>query len=262
MFVYLGVPQTSLAGNLVIVIDDVGYNMSRGSRAIALPGPITIAVLPFAPHTPHLVEQAVIAGKDVIVHQPMQPQPSAHAREEHGTLRLEMAPHKFDALVSAALDAVPGRVGLSNHTGSLLTAHHLPMQRLMQQLSKRGLYFLDSRTTAQTVALTVAQQFGVPALKRDVFLDHVPTAHAIHQAFERALYVARQQGHAVLIGHPYPVSLDYLEARLRELPNDIKLVTASTLLQQKAQQNPPAISHPEVFAQPPGLTSLHISPGP
>ena len=215
------------AGDLVIVIDDVGYSVTRGARAIALPGPITIAVLPFAPHTPHLVKQAVSAGKDVIVHQPMQPQPSAHAREEQGTLRLEMTPHKFDALVSAALDAVPGRVGLSNHTGSLLTAHHQPMQRLMQQLSQRGLYFLDSRTTAQTVALNVAQQFGVPALKRDVFLDHVPTADAIHQAFEQALYVARQQGHAVLIGHPYPVSLEYLEARLPSVQTTSSLANSA-----------------------------------
>ena len=131
-----------------MVIDDVGYSKARGMRAIDLPGPVTIAVLPFAPHTAALVRHASSAGKDIIVHQPMEPHPSRHAREEHGTLKLAMDVAEFDALVSAALDAVPERVGVSNHTGSLLTAHRAPMLRFMSQLNTRNLFFLDSRTSA------------------------------------------------------------------------------------------------------------------
>ena len=126
----------------------------------------------------------------------------------------------------------------------------------LQGLEDRGLFFLDSRTTAETVALRVALEHGVPALKRDVFLDHERTTSAIHGAFERALQIARRNGHAVVIGHPYAITLDYLDKRLRSLPSDIQLVKAAELAQRRAQP-----SYPAVLAQPPGLRSLHISPG-
>jgi uncharacterized protein len=252
----LCIANAASAADLAVVIDDVGYNKARGLRAINLPGAVTIAVLPFAPHTQALIHHAAKAGREIIVHQPMEPSASAHARSEHGTLTLAMNHEKFDALVKAALDAVPMRVGLSNHTGSLLTQHHGPMRRLMSQLNQRGLYFLDSRTTPQTVALDVAHQQGVPALKRDVFLDHNPRPQAIHLAFERAISLARKQGHAVLIGQPYPQSLAYLENRLAQLPRGINLVPASALVDRQS-----APSRPAMLAQPPRLTSLHISPG-
>lgn len=244
------------AADLAVVIDDVGYNKVRGMRAISLPGPVTIAVLPFAPHTSSLIQHASLVGKDVIVHQPMQPRPSPQVRDEQDTLTLAMSAEEFDAAISRALDAVPMRVGLSNHTGSLLTQHHLPMARLMSQLQERGLFFLDSRTSAETVALQVAHDSGVPALKRDVFLDHDRSPHAIDRAFQQALTIARRNGHAVLIGHPYTVSLEFLEDRLRELPADIELVNAADLAKRGRQ--PP---YPTILAQPPGLSSLRISPG-
>lgn len=245
-----------LAADLAVVIDDVGYSQSRGLRAIELPGPITIAMLPFAPHTQSLARYATLVGKDLIVHQPMEPHASGHAREETGTLKLNMDAASFAEVTQRALEAVPGRIGVSNHTGSLLTAHRAPMAQFMNLLNRQGLFFLDSRTTAATVALDVANEQGVPALKRDVFLDHDRSPEAVHRAFERAIYLARKQGHAVLIGHPYAVSLDYLEERLTTLPEDIRLVTAASLARQSAQ-----ISRPTVLAQPPHPNFPHISPG-
>ena len=241
---------------LAIVIDDVGYSHNRGMRAVKLPGPITLAVLPFAPHTKILVAQAVKHNKDIIIHQPMEPQPSPTVAEEEGTLKLQMGSQEFDQHLLNALDAVPQRVGLSNHTGSLLTAHHRPMRRVMQQLSQRGLFFLDSRTTAETVALDVAQQMGVPSIRRDVFLDHTRTEAAISQAFDQAVKVARRKGHAVLVGHPYPVSLTFLEQRLLTLPADIKLVHVARLVDK-----PTATGHQNKLAQQLHQGSLHISPG-
>jgi polysaccharide deacetylase 2 family uncharacterized protein YibQ len=206
---------------------------------VHLQGPVTIAVLPFAPHTRELVGLAALFGKDIIVHQPMEPTPSRHAREEHGTLKLNMARSDFDAVVIQALDAIPERVGVSNHTGSLLTAHRQPMVRLMAQLNERGLYFLDSRTTAQTVALQVAREMGVPATRRDVFLDHDRRPEAVAAAFAKALKIARTKGHAVLVGHPYSVSLELLEEKLADLPRDIRLVSVAELAATQSQQ--PAI---------------------
>ena len=225
----MGMTTQVRAADLAIVIDDVGYSEVRGMRTINLPGQITVAVLPFAPHTSQLVKYAIAAGKDVIIHQPMEPYPSPSVREENGTLKLAMGNNEFDTLVANALDAVPQRTGVSNHTGSLLTSHREPMTRLMSQLSSRGLYFLDSRTTAATVALDVAKKMGVPAVRRDVFLDHTRTPQAIEKAFVASIRLARRKGHAVLVGHPYPMTLDFLERALRGLPSDIRLVTAAEL---------------------------------
>ncbi len=243
---------SSHAADLAIVIDDVGYSQQLGLRALHLPGSLTIAVLPFAPYTAELAADALRLGKDVIIHQPMEPQPSPTVKEEAGTLKLNMREEEFDQVLSQALAAVPQRSGMSNHTGSLLTAHHLPMARLMWQLSSRGLYFLDSRTTAQTVAVDMAERMGVPVVRRDVFLDHHRNPRAIHLAFEQALATARRKGYAVLIGHPYPMSLDYLERRLADLPADINLVHAAQLARRF---NRPATPDPQ-----PHQGYLHISP--
>jgi len=252
-------PTSIYAADLAIVIDDVGYSLGRGHRAVNLPGQLTIAVLPFAPYTQQLVSDAVRLGKDVIVHQPMEPQPSPSVREERGTLKLAMQADEFNHLLGEALAAVPQRSGLSNHTGSLLTQHRVPMARLMSQLSSRGLYFLDSRTTAETVAMDMARQMGVPAVRRDVFLDHHRNREAIHQAFEQALRVARYQGHAVLVGHPYPMSLDYLEQRLIDLPPDIRMVSAGDLAQRLSRPLW-STTRPAAPDRQPHPGYLHISP--
>jgi len=217
------------ASELAVVIDDIGYSESRGLQAIDLPGPITIAVLPFAPHSPRLALTARARGVDVIVHLPMEPQPSDHARPERGTLTLQMSDAAFATSLTAALDAVPEPIGISNHAGSLLTAHRAPMLRLMAELNLRRLYFLDSCTTPNTVAYDAALEMGTPALRRDVFLDHDRSPQAIRRAFDGVLRRARVNGSAVLVAHPYPESLNFLRRELAALPEDITLVPAAEL---------------------------------
>ena len=247
------IPWSAHPAELAIVIDDIGYNKTLGARAINLPGQVTIAVLPIAPHTQVLLKHAVTSGKDVIVHQPMESQRSPHAVREPDSLTLSTDSQRFEEMLTAALDAVPMSIGLSNHTGSLLTQHHRPMQQLMVTLNRRGLYFLDSRTTPETVAMAVALENNVPAIQRDVFLDHNPDPDAIHDSFELALRVARAKGHAVLIAHPYGVSLDYLERRLANLPSDIGLINASALAQRAVKRQ----VRPTALAQLSHLTFLH-----
>ena len=182
------------AGDFAVVIDDVGYNKSRGLRAVELPGPVTIAVLPFAPHATHLATLANHIGKDVLIHQPMEPHPAPHVRTEADTLTLAMSAGEFDTLVTSALDAFPFRIGMSNHTGSLLTQHRPPMRRLMHHLRARNLLFLDSRTTAETVAIEMARETGVTAFSRDVFLDNVRSERAIMPLSRKACLSPAETG--------------------------------------------------------------------
>ena len=215
-------------GRLAIIIDDIGYSLERGERSLALPGPLTVAVLPFTPHAKTLASMANDANVDVIIHQPMQSLAFAH--DEAGSLTADMSIDAFKASLTRSLDSVPYAVGVSNHTGSLLTTHRDAMGLLMSEVGHRGLFFVDSRTTHHTVALEVAMDQGVPATKRDVFLDHVIERTALEQQFARALGIARRQGHAVLIAHPHDLSLEFLEQVLPALSDyGMQSVRVSTL---------------------------------
>lgn len=219
-----------MAADLVIVMDDLGYSLARAERVLALPVPVTLGLLPFAPDTAAIVRRAHSSGHELILHQPMEPLPGSRAqRLLPGTLTVDMPAAQFEAHMDDALRAVPGLVGLNNHTGSRLTQDPAAMGRLMDYLAGRGLMFLDSRTTPATVAYSMARQARVPAVQRDVFLDHVPRTMAIEREFQRALAIARRNGHAVIIAHPYTVSIDFLAGVLTDLPDDVRVVSLRSL---------------------------------
>lgn len=242
---------------LAIVIDDVGYSLHRAERILALPVELTLGVLPYAPYTQQIAERAYREGREVILHQPMEPVTSD--RMEPGTLELDMSAERFDEQFAASLARLPNVTGVNNHTGSLLTAHRLPMEWLMAGIAQRGLYFLDSRTTPHTVAETTARELDVPTIHRDVFLDHVRSEAFLEAAFERSIAIARRRGHAVVIAHPYSITVNFLERKLTDLPGDVTLTTLSELV---AADEPPASRlDPEVIALLGNPGSLRISLG-
>ncbi len=223
----------SQAASLAIVIDDVGYNLKRAEQLLEMPVELTLGLLPFAPHAQAIASRAAKSGREIILHQPMEPEKAV--RTEPGTLELSMTAVRFDREFSAALARLPQVSGVNNHTGSLLTAHRLPMEWLMANIASRGLYFLDSRTTPHTVAESTARDWRVPTIRRDVFLDHVQTPESLDAAFNRALKIARRKGHAVIIAHPHRMTLDFLESHLSDLPSDVRLSTLSELVARDRQ---------------------------
>ena len=242
--------SSSHAAELAIVVDDIGHSLTRAERVVRLPGVVTVGLLPFAPNTAAIARQAHAVGKEVILHQPMQPQGTAKDEREDGTLMLDMPADRFADILDAALKAVPHCVGINNHTGSLLTQHREPMVRLMRHIRSRGLFFLDSRTSPNTLAYRVAQEWQVPAAKRDVFLDHKVERKAIEAEFKRALGIARKNGYAVLIAHPHAMSLDFLESRMVNLPDDVRLIPLSKLTQRSLNQRVAATRRrPTMLAQ-------------
>jgi len=204
-----------LPPSLVLVIDDLGMNLARGRRVLALPGPLTCAVLPHTPYARVLADAAQAGGKDLILHTPMANLQALNPGP--GALTPELTRSELQGRLRAALDSLPPVQGLNNHQGSLLTQLAEPMNWVMEVARERGLFFIDSRTTAATVAFQRAQAAGVPALERDVFLDHRLEPAAIAAAFERALSIARRDGVAVVIGHPHPQTLSFLEQALPRL---------------------------------------------
>ena len=216
---------------VAIIIDDLGYALDVGRRAIALPGPVTYAVLPGAPRTAILANTAHENGKEVLLHLPLQAYPEDQAQEPGG-INLDMSREEFGATFEAAFASVPHAIGVNGHRGSLLTRHPGHMQWLMEELLARDdLFFIDSYTTHKSVALQLARESGIRAMRRDVFLDPDRLPGTVAREFERMKQLARERGFAVAIGHPYPATLEFLE---RELPNleaeGLELVAISVLL--------------------------------
>ncbi|MDP2380795.1 MAG: divergent polysaccharide deacetylase family protein [Pseudohongiella sp.] len=223
-------PEQPLA-KLVVILDDIGYNADAGMRAIQLPAQITFAVIPHTPHGKMLAEAAHRAGRELMLHAPMSNLSGMDLGQ--GGLTLDQSEDEFLTVFRAALADIPYIKGVNNHTGSELTAAAQPMQWVMQELKTRDLYFVDSMTTRDSVAATTAEQFFVPALRRHVFLDNTQTAEAIDSEFKRAVALAKQQGYAVAIGHPYPETLAYLESALPLLAEQhIEVVPVSVILAQ------------------------------
>lgn len=200
---------------IAIIIDDLGYHLANGKRAIELPGTVSYSFLPGAPRARYLADRAHAAGKEVLLHLPLQAS-SNNPDVEPVEINLDMSRVGVESALAEALSAVPHVVGINSHRGSLLTRHPGHMMWLMQEIAKREqLFFIDSYTTHHSVALQIAEESGVDATRRDVFLDPDRSPETVAREFERMKKLARQRGQVVAIGHPYPSTLELLE---RELP--------------------------------------------
>ncbi len=223
---------------IALVIDDLGYRRKDGERAVALPGNVTLSFLPGTPYARHLALLAHEKRREVILHLPME---SLTGRAlGPGALTREMSQTQVIQTVRADLDSIPHVVGVSNHMGSLLTQNSQSMAWLMETLKAHGgLYFLDSRTTSETVAEHMAASYGIPHLKRDVFLDNTPQHAEIARQFEKLVALSKKQGYAVGIGHPHAETLDILEQLLPTLPKrGVQLVPASQLVNRNRRHQP------------------------
>lgn len=221
--------------SIALIIDDIGYNAALGEQAIALQGAVTFAVLPHTPHGKELAELANSQGKEVMLHAPMSN--LANMPLGPGALTAELSKEVFIATLNEDIDAIPHLQGVNNHMGSALTEMAMPMQWVMEVLKARDLYFVDSYTTAKSVAGKMAMEQNIPTVTRNIFLDNVQTHEDIDREFKKLLKMAQEKGVAVGIAHPYKETLTYLEQALPLLEEQgIELITASQMieLQHKA----------------------------
>jgi polysaccharide deacetylase 2 family uncharacterized protein YibQ len=216
---------------VAIIIDDMGYHLANGKRAIRLPGAVSFSFLPDAPRARPLAEHAHALDKDILLPLPLQAA-NDDAAPGPSEIHIDMSRERLRHTLDEALESVPHAIGVNGHRGSLLTQHPGHMQWLMEEIRGREpLFFIDSYTHHGSVALQIAVENGVEAMKRDVFLDPDPSPEAIEREFERLKSLARKRGRALAIGHPYPTTLDVLERELPKLADEgFELVRVSELL--------------------------------
>ena len=194
---------------IAVVIDDLGLSQSRTKATMALPGPLTMAFLPYANNLDSQTKDARDAGHELLVHIPMQPISDS---QDPGpkALRTDLTSDEMLRRLRSALASFDGYVGINNHMGSKFTSDTKGMLVVLQELKRRGLMFLDSQTSNNSVAGDLAASLDMPNAKRSVFIDHDQDANSVRRSLNQLEVTARHFGVAVGIGHPHRVTLDAL----------------------------------------------------
>jgi polysaccharide deacetylase 2 family uncharacterized protein YibQ len=204
---------------VAIVVDDLGQDLKTAREIASLPADITFAVMPGLPQSLKVAELAKQNGRELLLHLPMEHR-GKNGKRAPGMLRGDMTPMDFLNVLTDDLASVPGAVGVNNHEGSLLTENKEAMKFLMAELKARDLLFLDSLTSAGSVAYATAKEFGLKAVKRDVFLDNDSSnAGSIRKQLEELARIAREHGSAVGIGHPHPATISELRLWIEAASN-------------------------------------------
>ena len=229
-------PTDILKPAISIIIDDMGYRLKSGNRAVNLPGAIAYSFLPHSPHASSLSQLAYQHNKEIMLHLPME----AMSGKELGPGGLTqcMTEQKFSKVLEANIKSIPYISGFNNHMGSLLTGSAVWMKKLMRQVATtNNLFFVDSKTTSESVALKIAKSEGVKSIQRDIFIDHVESEQFILKQLDLLIKRAKRKGTALAIAHPKKVTLAILEKWLPQLEaKGIQLVPVSTLITLQQQR--------------------------
>jgi uncharacterized protein len=220
---------------IAIVIDDCGVDELRTRGAMALPAALTLAFLPYPGASASLSHQAHMAGHEIIVHLPMEPK----GAENPGPMALTdgLSEAEITQRLDWALSRVSDYDGANNHMGSRFTASREALLPVMHELSARKLFFLDSRTTADTQAEKLAREAGILTGARDLFLDNDQAAPAVERALARVEEQARAHGSAIAIGHPHAETLAALKIWTKDVEaRGFRLVTLKTVLELRADE--------------------------
>ncbi len=198
-------PPENIRPKIMIVLDDAGYSLEQLQVFLDLPIPLTIAILPFLPHSQTSLERILRAGKTAILHMPMEPMGAQNPGE--GALMVGDTPEVIREKLARALDSLPGVIGLNNHMGSRFTSDLEGMKVVLEVARERGLVFLDSFTHADSKVSEAAEEVGLATLRRDVFADNEASIQVMSETLNHTLRIARLNNSAILIGHVWSPEL-------------------------------------------------------
>lgn len=223
-------PPRAIKPRVAIIIDDLGYDPYMADRFLSLGGPVTFFILPHAPYTRKIAQKADSKGIEVMLHLPMEPDEYPMVNPGPGALMAAMTPDELIAQLKRNLAEIPSVRGVNNHMGSRLTASSPQLYQIFSVLKQRDLYFIDSRTTPNTLCRPSARIFQLRFSERDVFLDHVQDPDFIKRQGQELVKIAKRHGEAVGIAHPSRLTFDVLKDLFPELEKEVELVPASKVV--------------------------------
>lgn len=229
----VGGPRPSIKDTrprIAIIIDDLGYASDKDLSFFQLELPLSFSVLPSGPSTQLVVQKANEKGRELLLHLPMEPKNYPSVNPGPGGLFLSMDSDTIRNVLDQNLRQIRGVRGVNNHMGSCFTEHREKMMIVLTELKQRGLFFVDSRTSKDTVALDMAQEIGLPSARRRVFLDNNLSPEAMNIQMERLLNMSRHLGAAIGIGHPYKETFKLLEQYGPKIQREFQIVPVSDLV--------------------------------
>ena len=223
--------ETGFRPKIAIVIDDLGGENKISQELLRWDLPVTFSILPFTPYSKTLAGEAHRKGKEIILHLPMEPRGYPNVRPGEGVLLEEMDEANLLRQLSKDIEAVPYIKGVNNHMGSRLMEDPEKIKIVFSELKRRGLFFLDSRTTPQSIGLQVAQSVGLKATERNIFIDNSSADEDIKQQLERLIQLSLSKGKAIGIGHPHPSTIKSLKEMIPKMKEmGIELVPLSGVM--------------------------------
>ena len=223
-------------GLIAIIIDDIGLDKPRSYKAINLPAPVTLAVLPYGDNLPPMVEEARRKGHEIMLHLPMEPL-GRSADPGPNALLSSLSPEEIRRRLFWNLNQFQSYVGVNNHMGSRFTSHAELLRPVLEEIDRRGLLFVDSITSSKTTGYRLASELGLPFAVRDVFLDNELNPAYIQKQLKEVEETARRKGFAVAIGHPHDVTIDVLDSWIKELPDRrLALAPITTIIKWLSEQ--------------------------
>ena len=211
------VEEKSIAGELNIIIDDFGYRNDEVSDGfLSLGANLTFAVIPGHKYSRSFAKKAFKKGYEVIVHMPMESHVSSSG-EEVFVLNTDMTSSEIESRMENVITHLPQAVGMNNHQGSKATENKRVMNVVGSVLKKYEKYFIDSRTTPESIAESMMMSLGVHTANRDVFLDNEADQYLINKQLDQLISTAQHKGSAIGVGHARPMTLQVLQKRIPEL---------------------------------------------
>jgi len=215
---------------IAIIIDDIGYNKDIVEKFLGLDTVLTFSILPYSPFQKSIATSVHSKGLDVMLHLPMEPNEYPTVNPGPGVLLTSMSPDQLINQLDKDLNSFPFIQGVNNHMGSKMTTVSTQLYQIFSVLKKRKLFFVDSRTTVDTLCKPSAHLLQLPFAQKDVFLDHIQEPDFIRKQIDRLIHIANKHGEAIGIAHPHEVTYDVLREALPELKKKATLVHASDIV--------------------------------
>jgi polysaccharide deacetylase 2 family uncharacterized protein YibQ len=215
---------------IAIIIDDLGYDPHLATSFLQTNLPLSLSVLPASPFRRQVIREAKEVGCELLVHLPMEPKNFPLVKPGRDALLVHMNSAEIKEIVEKSLNRVAGAKGVNNHMGSRFTENREKMRVFLKELGRRGLFFVDSRTSNSSVGAKLAEELGIPTAERSVFLDNTPDTEAIRIQMERLLNVADHTGAAIGIGHPNKETVEVLKKYGSKLRKEYLVVPVSRIV--------------------------------
>jgi polysaccharide deacetylase 2 family uncharacterized protein YibQ len=219
-------------GEVAIIIDDVGWNLSIIKEIEKINKPLTLSILPKAPYSKKILDELKDKNYELILHLPLEPSPPSQCLDK-GLIKVDMNEEEIrEVFEDDVKEFLPYVKGINNHMGSLYTINEEKMRILLENIKEKNLFFVDSLTNSKSCGYKIAKELGIKTGKRDVFLDISNDPENINKKIDELLKIAKEKGSAIAIGHAKKETIKVLKERISDFDeNGIKIVPVSKLLE-------------------------------